>query len=137
MKRLAALALAAVAVGALASAAPAADMKPRLVRTITDATLGEVLAAGNRQAIYVWNRERNGKVRCYDACADAWPPVLVRKGVRVPMHVDGVMGDFGTVRRADGMRQLTLDRRPLYTYAHERPGEVKCNNVDGWFVVKV
>ena len=55
----------------------------------------------------------------------------------VPMHVKGVMGEFGTVRRAGGARQLTFNRRALYTYAHEKPSQVLCNNVDGWFAVKV
>jgi predicted lipoprotein with Yx(FWY)xxD motif len=134
MRLLVTAALAALVLGATAQAA---DMQPRLVRTIMDAQLGEVLTKANKQAIYTWNQERGGKVRCYGACAKAWPPVLVRTGVRVPMHVEGIMGDFGTVRRRDGTRQLTLDRRPLYTYADEKPGQVLCNNVNGWFAVKV
>jgi hypothetical protein len=63
--------------------------------------------------------------------------VLVKKGVVVPMHYSGIKGDFGTIRRPDGSRQLTLDRRALYTYAHEKPSQVLCNNVDNWFAVKV
>lgn len=139
MNRLAVPAAAVLALLAIpvASAAPQDEMQPRLVRTIVDEQLGRVLTRANRQAIYVWNAERNGKIRCTGACAKAWPPVLVRKGVVVPMHVAGIEGDFGTVRRANGARQLTFNRRPLYTYAHERPGEVKCNDVDGWFAVKV
>jgi predicted lipoprotein with Yx(FWY)xxD motif len=55
----------------------------------------------------------------------------------VPMHYAGIRGDFGTIRRPDGSRQLTLDRRALYTYAHEKPGQVLCNDVDNWFAVKI
>jgi predicted lipoprotein with Yx(FWY)xxD motif len=128
------LALLAVPAG---SASPQADMDPRLVRTIVDPQLGRVLTRANRQALYVWNRERDGKVRCTGACAKAWPPLIVRKGVVVPMHVAGIKGDFGTVRRANGARQLTFNKRPLYAYAHEKPGQVLCNDVDGWFAVKV
>lgn len=131
-----AAALAATAHAAFA-AAPADTMKPQLVRTIMDKNLGEVLTRANKQAIYVWNREPKGKVRCTAACAQAWPPVFVKAGVVVPMHVKGIKGDFGTVRRPDGKRQLTFNRRALYTYAHEKPGQVKCNNVQGWFAVKV
>jgi predicted lipoprotein with Yx(FWY)xxD motif len=122
---------------AATSAAPADTMKPQLVRTIMDAKLGEVLTTGNKQAIYVWNREPKGKVRCTGACAKAWPPVVVKTGVVVAMHVNGIKGDFGTVRRANGSRQLTFNGRALYTYANEKPGQVKCNNVQGWFAVKV
>jgi predicted lipoprotein with Yx(FWY)xxD motif len=101
-----------------------------------DKQLGEVLTTSQKQAIYIWKSEPKGKIRCTGACAKAWPPVLVKKGVVVPMHYAGIRGDFGTIRRSDGSRQLTLDRRALYTYAHEKPGQVLCNNTDNWFAVK-
>ena len=131
------LVLVLVVAAALASVARADTMKPQLVRTIMDKQLGEVLTRADKQAIYVWNKEPKGKIRCTGSCAKAWPPVLVKAGVVVPMHVKGVMGEFGTIRRADGKRQLTFNRRALYTYAHEKPGQVLCNDVDGWFAVKV
>jgi predicted lipoprotein with Yx(FWY)xxD motif len=124
-----------VVLAPVAPAVPEATTPP--VRTIVDRQLGRVLATPTRQAIYVWNREPRGTIRCTGACAKAWPPVLVKRGVRVPMRVQGIKGDFGTIRRAGGARQLTLNRRPLYTYAHERPGQVLCNDVDDWFAVKV
>jgi predicted lipoprotein with Yx(FWY)xxD motif len=130
-----AAAVALVVLTPVAPAGPEATTPP--VRTIVDRQLGRVLATPTRQAIYVWNREPRGTIRCTGACAKAWPPVLVKKGVRVPMHVQGIKGDFGTIRRPGGQRQLTLNRRPLYTYAHERPGQVLCNDVDDWFAVKV
>ena len=119
-----------------AHVALADTMKPQLVRTIMDAKLGEVLTTGGRQAIYVWNKEPKGKIKCIGACAKAWPPVVVKTGVVVPMHVEGIMGEFGTIRRAGGKRQLTFNRRALYTYANEKPGQVLCNDVDNWFAVK-
>ena len=136
----AALVIAAVAAAALrtapSSAAPVTTAATPPVRTINDARLGLVLATPRRQAIYVWNREPRGTVRCTGACARAWPPVLVKNAVVVPRRVAGIRGEFGTIRRPGGSRQLTLNRRPLYTYAHERPGQVLCNNVDDWFAVK-
>ena len=131
------LTAAAAALGLVASAAPADRMSAPLVRTIANKQLGQVLATAGRQAIYVWNREPKGKIRCTGSCATAWPPVLVKKGVLVPMHVKGIMGEFGTIRRPGGVRQLTFNRRALYTYANEKPGRVLCNNVGGWFAVKV
>ena len=136
-KPLSILLVAAVALVVLAPAPAAPDAAAPPVRTIVDRQLGRVLATPTRQAIYVWNREPRGTIRCTGACAKAWPPVLVKKGVRVPMHIAGIKGDFGTIRRPGGARQLTLNRRPLYTYAHERPGQVLCNDVDDWFAVKV
>ena len=140
MSRLTTLAIASLVALALASGAAQAasePMHPKLVRTIMDKQLGEVLTTSNRQAIYVWRSEPKGKIRCTGSCAKAWPPVVVKKGVIVPMHYAGIKGDFGTIRRPDGSRQLTLDRRALYTYAHEKPGQVLCNDVDNWFAVKI
>ena len=132
--------LAMIALVITVQAAPAArqdTMKPVLVKTIVDKKLGRVLTTDGKQAIYVWNREPKGTIRCTGACAKAWPPVLVKKGVVVPMRIKGIKGDFGTIRRANGIRQLTFNKRPLYTYAHEKPGQVLCNDVDDWFAVKV
>ena len=140
MSRLTTVAIASLVALALTSGAAQPASKPmhqKLVRTIMDAKLGVVLTTSNRQAIYVWRSEPRGKIRCTGSCAKAWPPVIVKKGVMVPMHYAGIKGDFGTIRRPDGSRQLTLDGRALYTYAHEKPGQVLCNDVDNWFAVKI
>ena len=60
-----------------------------------------------------------------------------KPAVEAKADVKGIMGEFGTIRRAGGARQLTFNRRALYTYANEKPGQVLCNNVNGWFAVKV
>ena len=107
-----------------------------LVSTYHDPTFGRVLVRNDGQALYYWNRERDARVHCTGACARAWPPLFVPRGVTPKRHIAGIRGTFGVVRRPDGRRQLTLNRRPLYTYAHERPRQVLCNNVNGWFVVR-
>jgi predicted lipoprotein with Yx(FWY)xxD motif len=62
---------------------------------------------------------------------------VVRKGAAVPAHVKGIMGTFGTIRRPGGARQLTFNGRALYTYSNEKPGQVLCNKVNGWFAVRL
>lgn len=97
-----------------------------------------VLAKPNKQALYYWNREKDGKIRCTGACAEAWPPYLLPKGVTVPKKIAGYAGTFGTVRRpASGRLQLTYNRLPLYTYAHEPRAVVLCDDVDGWFAIRL
>jgi predicted lipoprotein with Yx(FWY)xxD motif len=100
---------------------------------------GTVLARRDRQALYYWQVEKRagGKVRCVGTCAVAWPPLLVRSAVAVPKRVAGIKGTFGVVRRPNGRLQVTHNGLAVYTYAHERPGQVLCDNVDGWFVVRV
>jgi predicted lipoprotein with Yx(FWY)xxD motif len=126
---------------ALGVASPAGAMRGSAtaapVKTFKDAKLGLVLVTPGGQAVYTWNKEKDHRVHCTGSCAKAWPPVLVEGSATVPKHVAGIMGTFSVVMRPDGKHQLALDRRPLYTYAGEGPRQVKCNNVDGWFAVKV
>ena len=91
-----------------------------------------------KKALYYWNVEKRagGKIRCKGACARAWPPLIV-KSRRVDPKVQGIKGRFGTIRRPDGRYQVTHNGLPVYSYAHERPKQVLCNNVDGWFVIKL
>ena len=89
-------ALAALAVTGSTALAADQGMSPRIVRTIVDGDLGRVLTTPQKQAIYIWKSERRGTIRCTGACAKAWPPVLVKRGVMVPMRITGIRGDFGT-----------------------------------------
>jgi predicted lipoprotein with Yx(FWY)xxD motif len=112
---------------------------PRVpVSSFTTSQFGKVLATANGQALYVWNKETRARIRCTGSCARVWPVVYVPKGVVVPRRLPGYRGVFGTVRRPDtGRRQLTWNNRPVYSYYDEGPREVKCDNVDKWFVVRL
>jgi predicted lipoprotein with Yx(FWY)xxD motif len=128
-----------VAVQATGSRQQAASSSgPGLVKTMKASGFGHVLATPGDRALYYWTPEKRapGRIRCTGSCAASWPPLIVRNGAKVPRRVTGLDGSFGTIRRPDGRAQLTYDRLPLYTYAHEAPRQVLCNNVDGWFVVK-
>src|SRR5262245_2525256 len=127
---LSALLLVPAAVSAMAPHAP--------VTTLLTAKFGPVLATSKKQALYYWNREQRagGRIRCVGECARAWPPLIV-KSRRLDPRVAGIRGRFATIRRPDGRYQVTFKGLPVYTYAHEGPRQVKCNNVDGWFVVRL
>jgi predicted lipoprotein with Yx(FWY)xxD motif len=122
-----------VAPAAVSSMAPHAP-----VSKYRDATFGPVLTTTKKQALYFWNREIRvgGKIRCVGACAKAWPPLIV-KSRRLNPRVSGITGKFATIRRPDGRFQVTFKGLLVYTYAHEAPKQVKCNNVNGWFVVRL
>lgn len=135
--RLATAGLSAASLLAVAApVAPGAPARPPVIKQKA-AGFGNVLATRGHRALYFWNAERDFKVRCTGACAKAWPPLIVRTRAAVPRRVAGIRGTFGVVRRPDGKLQVTHNRRPVYTYAHERPYQVLCDNVDGWFVVRV
>jgi predicted lipoprotein with Yx(FWY)xxD motif len=135
-----ALAGAAVAAVALqvtsAMSAPAKVAAPVVV--LKDQTFGRILARRDHQALYFWQVEKKagGKIRCTGKCAKLWPPLIVKSAAVVPKHIAGTTGSFGTVRRPDGRLQVTYRKLALYTYVHEGPNQVLCNNVDGWFAVK-
>ncbi|WP_109507547.1 hypothetical protein [Nocardioides speluncae] len=109
---------------------------PRIV--VEDSEFGSMLFDGGGQAIYLFDVESTSKPACYDACAEAWPPVLTEgkpvagAGVRAPL--------LGTTKRTDGTVQVTYNDHPLYYYAHEGRGEVKCHDVflngGNWYVVQ-
>ena len=105
--------------------------------TLGDSEFGSMLFDAKRQAIYIFENDSKGKSVCYGECAEAWPPVFT-KGE--PVAGAGVRDSLlGTVKRRDGKLQVTYAGKPLYFYAHERPGEVRCHNVDLngglWWVV--
>ena len=130
-----------IAVLAVAAAltAPASASAPAPVTTFRAAGFGNVLARRDRQALYYWQVEKQagGKIRCTGSCAAFWPPLLVRSAKAVQKRVPGIRGTFGTIRRPNGRLQVTYNGLALYTYVHEGPGEVRCDNVNGWFVVRL
>ncbi len=134
-----ALAFALVALAVPAGVSAVFDAAGQPVSSFLDPTFGKVLSRRDKQVLYLWQVEKKagGKVRCVGACAKAWPPLIVRSAKQVSRKIAGLSGIFGTVRRPDGRLQVTRNKLPLYTYAHERPRQVLCDNVDGWFVVRL
>ena len=106
--------------------------------TTRTSELGPMLFGPDRQAIYIWESEPTTKPQCYGGCAEAWPPVLTDGRPQAAGDVDADV--LGTTKRKDGSTQVTYDGHPLYYYAHEGPGEVKCHNIAThgglWWVVR-
>ena len=131
-----ALALFVVALAAVAVGSATAAVRPPAIRYVDD-QFGPVLATPKKQALYYWTAENDYKIHCKGSCATLWPPLVVRSKAAVPARVAGIKGTFSTIRRPDGRLQVTFNRRPVYTYVHEGPTQVLCNNVNGWFVVRL
>ena len=129
----------AAALGAsLVEAATSSNPRPPAVR-VKDDRFGFILQSSNKLPLYYWNREKaaGGKIRCTGECARVWPPLIVKSRSAVRSRMAKVNGKFGVVPRPDGRLQVTFRGLPLYAYHDDPPNTVLCNNVDGWFVVRV
>jgi predicted lipoprotein with Yx(FWY)xxD motif len=131
------LLIAAAAALVLTSSPPAAT-RPAVIK-YQDDQFGPILATPKKQALYYWNREKRagGKIRCTGACVRLWPPLYVKSRAAVAKRIKGIKGTFGVIRRPNGRLQITHNGLPVYTYAHEGPTQVLCDDVDGWFVVRL
>ena len=121
------------------AAAPAATETTAASTLIVRSTrFGRILFAGNGRVLYAFTRDRRGgPSRCYGDCASAWPVYFKRGALTAGAGVKRSL--LGTTKRRDGRLQVTYNGWPLYYYAHEKAGEVKCQNVvthgGTWLVV--
>jgi predicted lipoprotein with Yx(FWY)xxD motif len=112
------------------------------VRTIalkTETTpAGMVLANGGGLTLYYYSADKRGSGTsvCTGGCASAWPPlaapVKAPAGVRLP-------GPLGMITRPAGLRQVTINGLPVYTYAGDKaPGQAAGNGIGRvWHVIKI
>jgi predicted lipoprotein with Yx(FWY)xxD motif len=102
-----------------------------------DSDYGSILFDSDDQAIYLFDKEATNESQCYDACADAWPPVLTKGKPQAGSGIDSKL--LGTTERDDGSTQVTYNDHPLYYYVDDPPGQVLCQNVTEfgglWLVV--
>jgi predicted lipoprotein with Yx(FWY)xxD motif len=116
-------------------AAPAAAKGTTI--TLGDSDYGTMLFGPSDQAIYIFENDPKGRTVCYGECAEAWPPVFTDGKPKAGQGVKATL--LGTVKRRDGRLQVTYADKPLYFYAHEGPGEVRCHNVNlnggFWWVI--
>jgi predicted lipoprotein with Yx(FWY)xxD motif len=134
------LSMLAALVAALSTSAPAtARVDAASTLTVRSSQWGRIVFDGKGRALYAFTADRGGRSACSGACAAAWPPYLLRGGLRAGAGTKRAL--LGTIRRADGGRQVTYAGRPLYYYVGDRdPGQVLCQNVREfgglWLVVR-
>lgn len=124
--------------GASTGSSPAAGSGTAATSVLTTAatSLGTVVVDGTGRTVYVFDEDTQnaGKSSCTGACAAQWP--AVQTDAAAPA-VTGVSGTVGTITGVDGGRQVTLDGRPLYTYAGDASaGDTTGQGVGGsWWAV--
>jgi predicted lipoprotein with Yx(FWY)xxD motif len=100
-----------------------------------DTDLGTILVDADGYTLYVFTADTDGVSKCYDECADLWPPVP--GDAPVGSDLDASM--FATTTRTDETEQRTVNGQPLYRYTPDtNPGDVTGQAFnDVWFVVGV
>jgi predicted lipoprotein with Yx(FWY)xxD motif len=133
------LVMAGVAGAGVAMAATASTRSSGTVKAVQSTKFGMVLVAANGRTLYRYTKDSKGVNRCTpDAtCAKYWPELLV-KATATPTAGTGASSKLlGTIKAANGMRQVTYAGFPLYTFAGDR----KAGQVNGegfgktWYVV--
>ncbi|MGH8777248.1 MAG: COG4315 family predicted lipoprotein [Jiangellaceae bacterium] len=101
---------------------------------VANTSLGDVLVDAQGFTLYVFDMDEPGTSNCSGECLDSWPPAIVDEGFEVADGLDQAM--FGTIDAPSGT-QLTVNERPLYTFAADAaPGDVNGQAVRGvWWAV--
>ena len=101
-----------------------------------DTSLGTVVVDGQGMTVYYYDKDTKGSgtSACEGECAAAWPAV---HAASAEPEVEGVTAEVGTITGVDGELQVTVDGRPVYTYAADQAaGDVSGQGVnDVWWVV--
>ena len=111
---------------ALAVCAPAAGAKSGTKLRVYPSAYGDVIWDSNKQAIYLFTKEKGSKSHCYGDCAKAWPPVYANGAPVAGRGIDKEL--LGTTKRRGGRKQVTYGGHPLYYYNEPR-GKIFCQNV--------
>jgi predicted lipoprotein with Yx(FWY)xxD motif len=92
--------------------------------------VGKVLVDSHGMPLYSSNLDAKGAPACTGACASVWRPLTIASGT--PSAGAGA-GKVGVVMRSDGMRQVTVAGKPLYTFVKDSPGKATGNGVSDAF----
>ena len=113
----AALATLVAAIFLLHSQATHAAPASSTVVSTAQTSLGRILVNSRGHTLYLFSRDRNGKSACSGQCATFWPPLIASGKPRVAGGAKASL--IGTIKRADGRRQVTYNHHPLYSFVKD------------------
>src|SRR2546426_6533240 len=97
------------------SPTPAPTPKPVIVAKTADSSFGKILVDSKEgKTLYIWFKDTDENSQCYDACAAAWPPLLVdTKNIG-----GGGVADRkpSPAARQGGELQATYNQQPPYLF---------------------
>jgi predicted lipoprotein with Yx(FWY)xxD motif len=140
MKHVLITAVTAAAVFVLVAAAVATATPTARSATVTTARtgLGQIVVDGRGRSLYLFEKDAHGRSACSGACAAYWPPLLTSgKSIAIKGAKPSLLG---SIRRADGTRQVSYAGHPLYFFAGDAGrgqtnGEGLKDFGAGWYVL--
>lgn len=97
---------------------------------------GQIVVDGNGRTAYVFDKDvaNSGKSACTGSCASEWSAIT---SSAAKPRVAGLTGTVATITGTDGGKQITINGRPIYTFANDSSaGDTKGQGEDGeWHVV--
>ena len=107
--------VAALSLAGLSAAIAAGNSGSRSATVATARTgLGRIIVNGQGHTLYLFEKDRRGHSACSGTCATYWPPLLTSGK---PIAANGAKRALlGTIRRADGTRQVTYAGHPVYRF---------------------
>lgn len=123
------------------SSTGATHPSPNVVSSLSSITTkyGTILASSDGHTYYMFVPDTTGKSACYESCAAVWPPVTGAN----PIISGGVQKSLvSTITRTDGIKQVTYNGHPLYTYQGDSgPDMINGQGVNSyggyWYVINV
>jgi predicted lipoprotein with Yx(FWY)xxD motif len=108
-----------------------ASSTPAAIKTASS-SLGQIVVDGMGMTAYFFDKDVAGSdtSACTGPCATLWPAIT---SAAAKPSVSGVSGTVATITDADGSRQITINGRPIYTFANDK----KAGDVNGEGVGKV
>jgi predicted lipoprotein with Yx(FWY)xxD motif len=114
------------------SGAYAADV----VAKIGSSSLGKIVVNGKGMSAYFFDldKAKSGVSACTGKCSAHWPAIL---STTTKVYVSGIKGVIGSIALKSGGRQVTINGRPIYTFALDKAvGQIRGQGAQGlWYVV--
>lgn len=106
---------------ASSGSAPIAPAPAGAELTTARTALGTILVNGQGRAVYRFAADTKGHSNCNGSCLQYWPAVTSSQSM--PTSASGVTAGLGVITRSDGLKQLTVNGWPVYTFAGDNaPG---------------
>jgi len=108
------------------------------LQVVQSPAVGAVVADREEYTLYFTEQDGTNppKPTCLEPdCTLVWPPLLAKGGKIEAAGVDQAL--LGTVKRPDGLEQVTVGGRPVYRYVDdEQAGDATGHGKDGkWYAV--